>query len=296
MPAIDWTSINFASIIPALYDNGWAVEGVYDVSQPGHAVKHVFQTVSLVGSIASLTAPGPNTAWNLDFPGPEMRCSNVSSSFEEKIIADVLDHMTTFDTCGTIYGYLGWQGDEDEPVPFHGDRHTVRGPTKATDDIYIAVFPQLIEPVTQNWSTIYKASCDEQEFYRNAMNERTVMRCTTFNVSYHLDIKFTDGIQHINSDVSRTDDRFGLITNISDPDPLMDPETQQYNLTLVQNIAFQSVVGVFQGMLLGSIAAYAGQNLTITPHGTTVRDTVLRGCKELTPIQQHEDSNFKRWF
>ena len=85
VPNIDFVNLNYVNNMASLTFNpssehpNQPVELFY--SGPSRAVENIVQVVAAERSIMTLTPPGPNTSWTLEFTGPALHCSNVADAF-----------------------------------------------------------------------------------------------------------------------------------------------------------------------------------------------------------------------
>jgi hypothetical protein len=97
VPFVDFTSLNFASIMNEL---GQLEAFIY--RGPQYSVQEVVTASSADGSILPIEPIGSNSSWSLVFDGPAIDCNAVSPEEKVAILGNIEEYMTA-DSCETSF-------------------------------------------------------------------------------------------------------------------------------------------------------------------------------------------------
>lgn len=118
----------------------------------------------------------------------------------------------------------------------------------------------------------------------------TILQSVLCNTSYTTEFEYTNGIQNISVHITGTDGDVSFVDLITGEYPLvatypngsyqLNPTV--YNISIVENFAYQAVRDTFAGFLTGSIAEYRDlDNGDLTSSSTTILSTTLATNNEL---------------
>lgn len=297
MSAVDFNSLNFASVFP----NSEGACG-YFYTGPQFEVLKVATAAAGQGAVLPIAAPGhqPNISYVQRFAGPALQCKDVTEPWRDQIISNV--NTSAWNTT-TSYGYLAWSPTKDSFLPFDlvpindNDnqwqlRSTSIGPTVGPLSIFVFVSPDMNNPYAHgmNW---------EYDHYQNA----TIVECQLMNATYSSSFNWTNGIRNLDISVDSpanavsyqdgvdcarflytpdvyTADNYTGANPINTSRPLSD-----FNNTIVQSFAYQSVMQAFGSIIKGSISFPHFPNELVI--ATDVMNTVLGTTRELSLLQNN---------
>lgn len=173
VPNIDFVSLNYVdAMTPGVYqtDGGMPDESnEFYYYRASVAVESIVQAVAGGGSILPIDHPGSNTSWTLEFPGPALQCSNVSSDFRTTVQRNIFD--ATYSPSCIPVGYVAWTGPTVNglgPLPYlksgnssYTQASNTLGPAL---DFYIAAMPNMM-PVYLNGDDIAVPFCSENTVF-----------------------------------------------------------------------------------------------------------------------------------
>ena len=287
----------------------------YFYTGPSRAVKNVAQAVAAEGSILSLTPPDPNTRWSLEFPGPALRCSNMSDSLRFSVQSNILKAMHPDKSSCQAFGFLAWTPAwtangtlQTPPVPFTkqtNGSYTLNSGTlnsgyaSAPAAVYLAAFPNMMASYSYGYHGLLEACqhgmdnpSSRQGFFANS----TMIQCELYNATYSTTFEFQNGEQNIDITSNTHDDPlttvYGTFGPPSHPSPgskaaspscntlsYNSTERCSFNQTLVSMLCYQAILEAFNGLFVGSV--YAVLDSFAPQISTGVHDTILVDTPEL---------------
>ncbi|KAG9696323.1 hypothetical protein KCU95_g3523, partial [Aureobasidium melanogenum] len=293
--SIDFNSLNFAF-----------TENSCSYISPRYEVRKVVTAAAVPGAVLSIDAPRGqrNASYVQEFAAPALQCSDVSGSLLEEILSNV--NVSSWNTSSS-YGFLTWVPDEESLLPFQPRtrsggqvfaqlRPDSIGSFNGTSlTLFVAIFPNFINPfdlyeMVTGWN--YTANA-------------TVVECNLVNATYSLSFNWTNSIQDLNVTVMPSKDyiSYPYLNNCTeflsvseslemDASHVSIQPLPDYNRTLVQRLAYASVMDAFTRLLIGSISQElygiglaAGSRISTT----NVLNTILGGTAELLPLQNLTD-------
>jgi hypothetical protein len=269
VPFVDFTSLNFASIMNEL---GQLEAFIY--RGPQYSVQEVVTASSADGSILPIEPIGSNSSWSLVFDGPAIDCNAVSPEEKVAILGNIGEYMTA-DSCETSFGYISWTPDSTGSVPFYNDssNYNLRPSTWSTAapgqlKTYLATFPNMTDMSLTR-------GCEDnaiQEMLGNA----TVTSCGLYNTTYETSFSYINGRQNISvTSAEHHNDIYAV--------PPLTGANLEFNKTTIQNYAYQAVWDAFGRTLVGLIysSKVADNGGAIITDNTTIMASALSNTEEL---------------
>jgi hypothetical protein len=269
VPFVDFTSLNFASIMNEL---GQLEAFIY--RGPQYSVQEVVTASSADGSILPIEPIGSNSSWSLVFDGPAIDCNAVSPEEKVAILGNIEEYMTA-DSCETSFGYISWTPDSTGSVPFYNDssNYNLRPSTWSTAapgqlKTYLATFPNMTDMSLTR-------GCEDnaiQEMLGNA----TVTSCGLYNTTYETSFSYINGRQNISvTSAEHHNDIYAV--------PPLTGANLEFNKTTIQNYAYQAVWDAFGRTSVGLIysSKVAGNGGAIITDNTTIMASALSNTEEL---------------
>jgi hypothetical protein len=269
VPFVDFTSLNFASIMNEL---GQLEAFIY--RGPQYSVQEVVTASSADGSILPIEPIGSNSSWSLVFDGPAIDCNAVSPEEKVAILGNIEEYMTA-DSCETSFGYISWTPDSTGSVPFYNDssNYNLRPSTWSTAapgqlKTYLATFPNMTDMSLTR-------GCEDnaiQEMLGNA----TVTSCGLYNTTYETSFSYINGRQNISvTSAEHHNDIYAV--------PPLTGANLEFNKTTIQNYAYQAVWDAFGRTLVGLIysSKVADNGGAIITDNTTIMASALSNTEEL---------------
>ncbi|KAG9517638.1 hypothetical protein KCV07_g5995, partial [Aureobasidium melanogenum] len=290
--SVDFNSLNFAF-----------TEGLCFYNSPRYEVRKAVTAAAVPGAVLSIDAPRGqrNASYVQEFAAPALQCNNVNDSLLGEILSNV--NVSSWNT-SLSYGFLAWVPEVDYLLPFRPSpqsdgqvfyqlRPDTIGPFNGKAlTLFVAIFPNFITPfdtygLSKDWN--YTAN-------------PTVVGCNLMNATYSLSFNWTNSIRDLNVTVMPSKNAIPypyLIDNCTDvtsvseiqemdaTDVSMQP-LPDLNRTLVQRVAYASVMDAFTRLVIGSISQEpydmrlaAGSRISTT----NVLNTILGSTAELLPLQ-----------
>jgi len=239
VPNVDFYSMNLAAPM-AEYGTTGSGKGeepgfAYFYAGPSLTVQRIADAVAAQGSILPVVAPAANSTWDLQFHGPSLHCSPVSSGFRSAVLDNILNY--TFarlqgvrdgPDCGYGPGYTAWHPGKMNPnksmmeyLPFTGTSNSSSGalnndnphgyPYTDMASIFLAIAPTLFSSTSaKDWS-VAPTMCRGKPWYKAGLaeyhNTSTVLRCDVHNSTYHSTFSFVNGLQDVG---------FNSVTDVTD--------------------------------------------------------------------------------
>lgn len=76
VPSLDFQNLNFVAGMPGSYNSpGW---NTYEYTGPSALARQIAMQVGVQGTVLPITAPAPNSSWDLTFRAPSIRCEDVA--------------------------------------------------------------------------------------------------------------------------------------------------------------------------------------------------------------------------
>ncbi|KAI5194538.1 hypothetical protein E4T39_08616 [Aureobasidium subglaciale] len=303
--AVDFNSLNFASVVA----NSQGACG-YLYRRPQFEVMKIVAAAAGQDDVLPFAAPGnqPNASYVQQFAGPALQCDDVIEPLRGEILSNV--NISTFSEY-TSYGYLSWTPSDENSMPFvlenvtnNGESYSeyqlqsyALGPGRGSTtplSLFVATFPNMQNPYTAG------SLFSDYDYVGNA----TIVKCQLMNATYSSSFNWTNGIRDLNVTVSPSSngvvygegvdcDRFLFTQQVSVPNAFQNAsdDLSDYNNTIIQNFAYQSVMHAFGSIVTGSI------NYPRFPNGlvvaTNVMNTVLGATRELFQLQNSTASQMK---
>ncbi|KAI5199164.1 hypothetical protein AUEXF2481DRAFT_31775 [Aureobasidium subglaciale EXF-2481] len=303
--AVDFNSLNFASVVA----NSQGACG-YLYRRPQFEVMKIVAAAAGQDDVLPFSAPGsqPNASYVQQFAGPALQCNDVAEPLRGEILTNV--NTSTFSEY-TSYGYLSWTPSDENSLPFllenvtsNGESYSeyqlqsyALGPGRGSStplSLFVATFPNMQNPYTAG------SLISDYDYVGNA----TIVKCQLKNATYASSFNWTNGIRDLNITVSPGSDgivyhegvdcsQFLYTPGVSVSDALKNgsDDISDYNNTIIQNFAYQSVMHAFGSIVTGSI------NYPRFPNGlvvaTNVMDTVLGATPELLQLQNSTAGQMK---
>ncbi|KAL7919901.1 hypothetical protein ACQKWADRAFT_322608 [Trichoderma austrokoningii] len=294
VPQIDFTSLNFANI------NSEDVIPLFTYSNPQSPVLQVVAESIVGGRILPIPSPYQNATWLLNFPGPALSCERIDtgSTLYQNISNNIFLGMSAGygrSLCVYSFGYLSWvpeaapDGTDLTFLPFPGtswntSNTSYAAPSQGVGPLNTGEPLTLLIAALPNMQSNPLGICDARD---NAtmpqLINMTITKCKMHNTSYVANFTYIDNIQSVELTTQ------GLLNNITgqeflpSSDPLNSENGSGYNVSIVENFAYQAVMDAFGRMFVGSIAYnYLQEHQEI--------DTQM----VLTPVLNTKEFNFLR--
>lgn len=85
--------------MPGMYHSpGW---NWYEYTGPSTLARQIAMAVGAQGAVLPITAPAPNSSWDLTFRAPSIRCDNVSRDRYIAIEQSMYDYLSDYERCST---------------------------------------------------------------------------------------------------------------------------------------------------------------------------------------------------
>jgi hypothetical protein len=271
VPFVDFTSLNFASIMNELEQ-----QEAFIYRGPQYSVQEVVTASCADGSILPIEPIASNSSWSLVFDGPAIDCNAVSPDEKAAILGNIGEYMTA-DSCETSFGYISWTPDSTGSLPFYNDSsnstYNLRPSTWITAapgqlKTYLATFPNMTDMSLTR-------GCEDnalQEMLGNA----TVTSCGLCNTTYKTSFSYINGRQNISVTTTEHHDDIYAV-------PPLTGAKLEFNKTTIQNYAYQAVWDAFGRTLLGLIysSKLADNGGAIITVNTTIMASALSNTEEL---------------
>lgn len=264
VPTVDFTSMNFANL-PWTFND---ITNHFDMSdhkpvehqkfQMSYQGPHASVQKAVQGSLLSsaiLPIPDPpasNATWDLQFYGPSLNCTILDNQIG--LGKDILIKLVNKDM---LLPYCAWVPDNsnnnESNLPFNNATGALGGSPLT---LYT-----MVPPSTYFYSTGGQAK-DILSFYQQASS---TMECQLYNASYSVHFNYVAGEQHVDLNVSPPLNAISAISSW-DSEAIVgaDPNTGLFpynpnltavtlNRTVVETLAFQSVMDAFASMFIGNI-------------------------------------------
>lgn len=316
VPRVDFTSMNFAFIS--------AIDGIspsYNYEGPRNGVQKTVTLALTDGAIQPISPPQANATWELNFHGPALTCQAVNASFHQQVVDNIYESMQTWDpACGISYAYISWTPDSsmaNGSLPFSNvtGNYTLRSSTVGPegDNFYASdgyPYPTSFPPLS-----IYFAALPNMEtgFLNSGCNQgnaalanATIVECSLYNATYLSNFTYANGVQtidtklplqHIN-DVGYIGGAVGaypLGLAYENGTSIIPVTPQDYNNTLVEMFAYQSVMDSFGKMMVGTVANTLGVELglvsSLVATNTSIMTTTFLQSNELAFLQSANEGN-----
>ena len=323
VPRVDFTSTNFANVRSDEAATSteylvWAYTGFSDT------VKAVVTATCMLGTINSFTAPASNSTWSIDFYGPSLSCSPVDAPLKSAIRDNIwtafqmfysrIDQVDMRDLDDGFY--LSWTPGVDHlPYSFSSNLQVMTYPNITEQMLHIQSGPtynitvhgRSLGPLLGNSpdvvldskpigeismpATLYFAVA--QNGYYAGMENLTVIQCQLRNSSYNVSINFVDGVQEVDLHLSTTHNNiFAFQTLNASSGP-----TQLVNPTLMEGLAYQSIMDAFGSMFVGlgytETSAYEPlKNPVMVPNSGVMSTVIGARAEELQSLRPNLMSSF----
>jgi hypothetical protein len=271
VPFVDFTSLNFASIM-----NELGLQEAFIYRGPQYSVQEIVTASYADGSILPIEPIGSNSSWSLVFDGPAIDCNAVSPEEKVAILGNIEEYMTA-DSCKTSFGYISWTPDSTGSLPFYNDSsnstYNLRPSTWSTAapgqlKTYLATFPNMTDMSLTH-------GC-ENNALQEMLGDATVTSCGLYNTTYEASFSYINGSQNISvTSAEHHSDVYAV-------PPLVGAKLES-NKTTIQNYAYQAVWDAFGRTLMGLIysSKVADNGGAIIIVNTTIMASALSKTDEL---------------
>lgn len=315
---LDFTRLTFANVLGGLDGHAdpeiWSkISGEYDYAGPQDAVNKVVTGTVFGGQMSSMTPPLINSSWELNFPGPAIRCNTITGP-DKSAIVDNIWQASTEDGCKKTYAYVAWiPHNKTGSLPFPMNATWSMPYLESSSSFYVAVLNQMLH----SWDHISGPACrlepgfDTQVPPAIVSADANIMKCELQNVSYHTTFSYENGVQTVGisigqsyNDASTVGRVLSLHRNKEDPQlaqedlRLASSNWVAYNDRRLQfgvgpvdkinpmaTLAYQSLMDSFQKPLLGAIFNEGNFENGITATDTRIMSTILSNQPELAFIR-----------
>lgn len=306
VPALSFTSLSFSA---DMHSTGAGADTdkyqeIYSYNGPSQALKRVATAVLVEGAILPITPPSPNSTWELDFYGPALSCSNVTDS---SILSNISSSSFNDTSCAEPYGYLAW-ASENFNVSTWTDTASADSLGAAGDfaSLFIATMPSRWQYIEMSSHTTPMPCVIDQLTTAEAqslLELSTAVQCQLFNASYHTTFQYINGEQEISVQYTLDNDQgpittirnvYGSVQGRSTCATLNTDGTECFfNKTLVQNLAYQSILDGFNQRIVGSVTANldgtSSDGVMQQTADTEITDSVLLQTPQLAFLR---DNNY----
>jgi hypothetical protein len=223
--------------------------------------------------------------------------------------------------CATSFGYIAWtpsyvlppsnQEGEDyvlSTLPFLLSQNKT---SYSLNGGSLGPLPEFVNGSTSVPATFYAGTfynmtnqdgydgepCSTSQFNNNPPPNITVLQCMLYNSSYHVNFSYVDGAQTIN--ITLDESPYNPVTSISNLNstypwgPLADYTPNgtviSYKPAYVENLAYQSVMGAFGQIVVGTIWNSDDTWGLPVSSSTSVMSTVLGETKELAWLNNYPE-------
>jgi hypothetical protein len=269
VPFVDFTSLNFANIM-----NGAGDSRGFTYSGPQYSVQEAVTASCADGSILPIEPIGSNASWSLQFDGPAIDCSAVSSDEKDAILGNIGEYIRA-DVCMTSFGYISWTPDSYGSLPFYRDSanssYNLRSATWTTAapgqlKRYLAMFPNMTD-------MIHTRGCEDNAL-EEMLADASVIGCGLYNTTYAASFSYINRRQNISVvSAEHHNDVYAA--------PQITGAQLEFNKTTIQNFAYQAVWDTFGRILVGLIysSKNAGNGGAIITVNTTIMASALSDTK-----------------
>lgn len=264
--------------------------------------------VATTGEILPFNAPRSNSTWKLNFPGPSLRCSNISGSDRDAILQNTAaGSVPTISLTNDIFwDYISWRygwsssllnstslntsvllplapgGSTGFGLAYHVNHAVVNRPGPMPAQVY--VFAR--NPVTNQGTT--------KEIMEHG--NTTIVKCNLVNATYDTNFTFVNGEQRIRTTTKpMSETPMMFLGSVAGPHYKngghsdacshwnevlheIDGPACTFNSTLVNSLSYQAVFDAFTQIIQGSMYTSTGVQPLIQ---TQVQRTVLVNSPEL---------------
>ena len=230
---IDFRNLNYVADMPPGGNQPDGEPVPYFYAGPSEDVKAVVEYVTSQRHFAPIASPYPNASWTLNFPGPALECTDMSTGFQDavrhNIAQSILDNYNSPSSSCTTWGYLAWTGMSDStnttlpfvkagngtwklnsPSLFNG---TGAGPgpiATKPEQFYLVTMPDamsiyqtgshsLMEVCNTLYSPKPTVSDIESIIFRGTP---TMIQCQVQNATYRISFDYTNGVPEISATTS----------------------------------------------------------------------------------------------
>lgn len=288
---------------------------------PDQIVQRIAQAVASSGSILPITPPGANTSWQLNFPGPYIKCNDVNATLKNGMQQNILLPYRNGSYCQNYFNYLSWTATPgntpgaqnratdpfaNSPLPFAAkkpfDMHTgALGPldyagfeanlsTNASQvaTIYFAVMPNF-KSLELGECPLGSLSTSHQDLSKN-FETSTFLQCQLYNTTYRANFTYSENTQDISMDFPNLDQATlvdtlaGIFFNDGDNDCSTinaSNETCTIDPVTLQRLSYQAVMDAFGRVLIGSVHNGDTNKQSTYVVSTNVLSTSLVSTREL---------------
>lgn len=263
----------------------------YGYYGPSRATSNLVRSVAANGELPQLTPPGPNSTWELEFPGPALQCREPSAGYRSEIERSILDASAQFRGGDGLqasnkssdliapYRYLAWNADgsilddrPSRPLPFT-DEGDVNGDTSGMESslprsmlLNLAIMPGFL------YADVNASNNSPRKSPEDVFANATFLQCNVVNATYHTHFNFADGIQAVDIQTEVTSEELvKTVISVNGPAP---PDvlsatnstdfdctalhgsdqrvpTCEFDVTVLQRISYQALMQSFSKLFIG---------------------------------------------
>lgn len=315
VPRVDFTSMNFSFI--SVYAGA---APSYSYEGPRNGVQKTVTLALTNGAIQPSSPPQANATWELSFHGPALTCQAVNASFHQEVLDNIYESMQAwYPACGISYAYISWTPDSsmaNGSLPFSNvtGNYTLRSSTVGPEgegfyasdgSPYPTDFPPLsIYIAALKTGDLISGTCNPGT--TTALANTTIVECFLYNATYISNFTYINGAQAIDTKLPLQHiNDVGFIAGVEGVSPLglayengtsIIPVTpQDYNTTLVEMFAYQSVMDSFGRMMVGTVANTAGWEFrtvySLVATNTSILTTTFLQSNELAFLQSFSEGH-----
>ncbi|KAF7596196.1 hypothetical protein BBP40_002726 [Aspergillus hancockii] len=219
VPRVDFKSLNLFSTETMLVGSQSHEVVQYRSSKP--LVKKVASATTAQGEVMAIAPPLVNSSWSFDIHSPALRCGQVDQSLDVAIRKNIEDCLQT-------------------------TRRNARSTTIQLNNIgsvplslFVATFPEMV----------VNTSATPEEVLTATRNLK-LFQCEPYNASYTANFTYTNGAQRIQITPPMYLNSVPYVTALLKSDRA---EYDERNSTLVEMLAYQSVMEAFGELMIGSL-------------------------------------------
>jgi hypothetical protein len=252
---------------------------------PRYQLTQVANAVASRGEMLNFPASAANSSYEMNFMAPALQCATVEDSFRDQFTTNISQALNctrdtqwrqgnqTKSTCYIQTLFLAWA-----PSPY--------GETDLTRTI-----GALYKETNDTSASLYIAT---QGSLENSLPWNFI-NCSLYNASYHVNVNFTDGVQHVKvqKNITHSVGYFSLlnIMGSASANGGVDPITSDsaWVVSTLNQFGYQAVMDAFGRMLGSQISVYfrsAAGGFNFNTSATSVMTTSLVNTVELSTLSQ----------
>lgn len=286
VPSLAFESLDFVDDMPPVPDDDDPDTIRFQYTIPAREVIEVVKAVAATGYILPISPPSVNSTWSLDFPGPALKCTNITEPLSASIRSNIANATRSASECAA-YGYLAWLED----MPFINDtREGAANPsgyvfnsrifqgTSMPATLYIAASSGAMK-MTEHDSPPAACSEDVESLYDPTAGA-VMLRCDLRESMYHAKFNYTNGLQDISVATTPLDDSaIQTVSTVNCTTSASEDASCDYTPDLLKTLSYQAIMDAVTYLITGFINAE--QNATSPFISTQVISTALISTPEL---------------